>query len=143
MALFSKRTKATKVHDLSELQSMVASGKPVLVDFMQVNCAPCRTMDGIVNELAQEYGDSAHVVKVDVTKVPGAAQAFQVRSTPTFVLLAKAPPKRSKKASRKARNRPNSRKRASRVGPRWRTSGLVKKDQLQRVLESNGARRSS
>lgn len=145
MAFFSKRTKATKVRDLSELETMVASGKPVLIDFMQVNCAPCRTMDGIVNELADEYGDSAHVVKVDVTKVPGAAQAFQVRSTPTFVLLAKAAPKRSRKAARKGTaNRPNSRKRGRqvRVGPRWRTTGLVKKDQLQRVLESNGARRA-
>ena len=146
MAMFSKRTKAAKIRDLNELKPMLASGKPVLIDFMQVNCAPCRTMDGIVNELANEYGDTAHVVKVDVTKVPGAAQAFQVRSTPTFVLLSNTPKKRSKKSARKGRaNRPNSRKHAqqSRLAPRWRSTGLVKKDQLQRVLESNGAARPS
>ena len=141
MALFSRRHKARKIHDLDELKPMIASGKPVLIDFMQVNCGPCRTMDGIVNELANEYGESAHVVKVDVTKVPGAAQAFGVRSTPTFVLLGSAPKKRSRKSAKKGRsNRPNSSKQKGRITPRWRTQGLVRKDQLQRVLESNGAR---
>jgi thioredoxin 1 len=141
MALFSKRHKARKIHDLDELKPMIASGKPVLIDFMQINCGPCRTMDGIVNELASEYGESAHVVKVDVTKVPGAAQAFGVRSTPTFVLLGSAPKKRSRKSAKKGRsNRPNSSKQGGRITPRWRTQGLVRKDQLQRVLESNGAR---
>ena len=77
MGLFSKRAKATKIHSLEELKPMIASGKPVLLDFMQVSCGPCKIMDGIVNELAEEYADTAHVVKVDVTKVAGAAQAFR------------------------------------------------------------------
>ena len=144
MALFSKRTKAVKIRDLDELKTMVASGKPVLIDFMQVNCGPCRTMDGIINELASEYGDSAHVVKVDVTRVAGAAQAFQVRSTPTFVLLSNAKKKPSRKSAKKGTaNRPNSKKQRTngQVAPRWRTTGLVKKDQLRRVLEGNGANR--
>ena len=102
---------------------------------MQVNCGPCRVMDGIVNELAEEYGESAHIVKVDVARVAGAAQAFKVRSTPTFVVLSTAPPKRRKKKAAAA-------KPAGPITPRWRTSGLVKKDQLQRVLESNGAVRA-
>ena len=96
-------------------------------------------MDGIVNELAAEYGESAHIVKVDVTKVSGAAQTFGVRSTPTFVLVGKAAPKMSKKAARRGRQ-PKTPK--GQVGARWRTVGLVKKDQLQRVLESNGATRA-
>ena len=137
---FKRRAKAQKIHDLNELKPMIASGKPVLIDFMQVNCAPCRVMDGIVNELAAEYGDSAHVVKVDVTKVAGAAQVFGVRSTPTFVLVGKPQPKSSRKAERKGRAKKTK---GSNVSARWRSTGLVKKDQLQRVLESNGASRSA
>ncbi|MDH3500170.1 MAG: thioredoxin family protein [Acidimicrobiia bacterium] len=126
---------------LEELKPMIESGRPVLLDFMQVNCGPCRVMDGIVNELAEEYGESAHIVKVDVTKVAGAAQAFQVRSTPTFVLLSDAPQKTSKKsAKRGTQNRPKGRK--GQLTPRWRTTGLVKKDQLTRLLETNGAERT-
>ena len=136
--MFKKRPKPTKLQHLGELDQMVASGKPVLLDFMQVNCGPCRIMDGIVNELAEEYHDSAHIVKVDVTKVPGAAQTFGVRSTPTFVLLGAAPRKRSKKTRRNGAP-PGG----GQIGQRWRATGLVKKDQLSRVLESNGATRVS
>lgn len=135
MALFGRKPKAQKIHNLDELKPMLASGKPVLIDFMQVNCGPCQIMDGIVNELAREYGESAHIVKIDVTKVAGAAQLFNVRSTPTFVLVGRTPPKRSKKASRAKKAKGAE----SRISARWRTSGLVKKDQLTRVLESNGA----
>jgi thiol-disulfide isomerase/thioredoxin len=138
MGLFSKRAKPAKIHSLDELKPMLESGKPILLDFMQLTCGPCKVMDGIVNELAEEYAGSAHVVKVDVTKVPGAAQAFGVRSTPTFVLLGTAPQKKSNKARRRAGAETDT-ERGNRIQPRWRTSGLVRKDQLQRVLESNGA----
>ncbi len=141
MAVFSRKQKAQRLQSLNELDPMLKSGKPVLLDFMQVGCGPCQVMDGIVNELAREYGDSAHIVKVDVGKVPGAAQAFKVRSTPTFVLLGTAPAKMSKKARQRAeRDGGRSRNKGGRITPRWRTSGLVKKDALRKVLESNGAR---
>lgn len=139
MAIFNKKPKPQKIHELDELTPMIQSGKPVLIDFMQVNCGPCRIMDGIVNELAREYGDSAHIVKVDVTRVPGAAQVFNVRSTPTFVLIGKTAKKGSRKAERHGRAKSGSGK----MGARWRTTGLVKKDQLQRVLESNGASKAT
>ncbi len=141
MAVFSRKPKAQRLQSLQELDPMLKSGKPVLLDFMQVGCGPCQVMDGIVNELAREYGDSAHIVKVDVGKVAGAAQAFKVRSTPTFVLLGTAPAKQSKKARQRAEKHGGpSRTKSGKITPRWRTSGLVKKDDLRRVLESNGAR---
>lgn len=141
MALFTRKAKAHRLNSLDELKPMLKSGKPVLLDFMQVGCAPCQVMDGIVNELAQEYGESAHIVKVDVGRVPGAAEAFNVRSTPTFVLLGTAPAKQSKKARQRSQKEgAASRARSGKITPRWRTTGLVKKNSLQKVLEGNGAR---
>ena len=140
MGIFSKKTKPTKLESLDDLGPMLESGKPVLLDLMQTNCQPCRIMDGIVNELAVEYGESAHIVKVDVTKVPGAAAAFAVRSTPTFILLGTATKKVSKKAQRKGKA---AKEPSKAISPRWRQAGLVKKDQLSRVLESNGASKVS
>ena len=96
-----------------------------------------KVMDGIVNELAEEYAESAHIVKVNVRDVPGAGAMFKVRSTPTFVLLGTA----QKKQSKKARQRNGPEPATAKVTPRWRGSGLVKKDFLVRVLESNGASR--
>ena len=137
--MFKRKTKARKIHSLDELQPLIASGRPVLISFFQVGCAPCQVMDGIVNELAREYGDSAHVVKADIGRVPGAAETYKIRSTPTTVVIARPRQKTSKKARKKAQG--TKKQQASRPTQRFRTSGLVKKDQLARVLESNGAHR--
>ena len=128
----NKRTRARKVESLQEIDDLAAGGRPVLIDFWQVGCAPCRTMDGIVDELADEFGDTAHVAKIDVRRVPDAVQKFAIRSTPTFVLLATSP-----RAKKKAKAEPGPAK----VTQRWRASGPVNKDALARLLESNGATR--
>jgi thiol-disulfide isomerase/thioredoxin len=77
-------------------------------------------MDGIVNELAEDFNESAIVVKANVVNVPEALDTFKVRSTPTFVVLTKKPD-------------------ANKATQRWRASGLVKKDVLTKSLISAGA----
>jgi thiol-disulfide isomerase/thioredoxin len=138
--MFKKKPKAHKVLNLGEIDELTRSGKPVLVDFYQVGCAPCQVMDGIMNELAREYGPSAHVVKADIANMPDAIARYKIRSTPTMVLLGTPPKKRSKK-SRQQQGKGSGGQRG--VTQRWRASGLVQKDQLTRLLESNGARRVS
>lgn len=128
--IFKRRQKAVQANNLQQIDELVASGKPVLIDFFQFGCAPCKVMDGIVDEIADEFGQNAHVIKANVAKVPAAAQRYKIRSTPTFILV-------STSARQKKRNKPNG----NRAVPtqRWRASGLVKKDQLRRVLEREGA----
>jgi len=126
--MFKKKPKAHKVTGLAEIVELTQSGKPVLIDFYQTSCAPCQVMDGIFNELAREYGTSAHVVKADISNMPDAVQQFKIRSTPTLVLLTSATPKGQEGSDRQ---RP--------ITQRWRAAGLVKKDQLTSLLESNGA----
>ena len=132
-----KRVKPLVIDRLEDLKGLTAEGKPILIDFWQQGCAPCKVMDGIVNELATDFAGAAHVVKVDVGRVPGAAAAFKVQSTPTFVILGKS----QKKPSKKARKRAEASGAPAQKGhsPRWRGSGLVKKDVLERALVSNGA----
>ncbi len=138
--MFKKKPKARKLNHVGEIDELTKSGKPVLVDFYQIGCAPCQVMDGIFNELAREYGSSAHVVKADIGRMPDAVHRYKIRSTPTMVLLAPAKPKNAKKG----RNRQGGKLSNHRpVTQRWRASGLIKKDQLTRLLESNGARRIS
>lgn len=127
--IFKRRTKPINLEHVDQIDELAASGKPVFLDFWQTGCQSCRTMDGLIGELAEEYRDSAHVVKVNVRNVPAAAQRFRVMSTPTFVVYGASQKKKSKKSKREG----------GVVGERWRASGLVKKDQLQRVLERNGA----
>ncbi len=123
--MFKRRIKPHKITSLEELSALAEEGKPLFIDFMQKSCGPCRTMDGIVNELAHEYRDTANVAKVDVQAVSGAAHIFNVRSTPTFVLIAPPVTKKQKQAGKPAE--------------RWRAMGLVKKSLLAQALESSGA----
>lgn len=119
MALFKRRTKPIDLTSMEELEGLVESGRPVLVDFMQTNCQPCRTMDGIVNELAEEFDGTAYVVKANAATVPDAFRTFKVMSTPTFMVLTTRPG-------------------ANSFTQRWRASGLVKKDVLVKHLQSAG-----
>ncbi len=130
--IFKRRNKPINLEHVDQIDELAASGKPVFLDFWQTGCQSCRTMDGVVGELADEYAESAHVVKVNVRNVPGAAQRFRVMSTPTFVVYGASPKKTSKKSKREGGG----------LGERWRASGLVKKDQLQQALERNGASRT-
>src|SRR5690606_22177659 len=77
MPIFKKRPKPIDLESMQQLDELVRSGMPVLVDFMQTNCQPCRTMDGIVNELAEEHVGTAHVVKVNAARVPEAFRKFK------------------------------------------------------------------
>ncbi len=136
--MFKKKPKARKVHTMEEIDQLAASGKPVLVDFYQTGCAPCQVMDGIMNELSREYGESAHIVKADIAGMPEAQHKFKIRSTPTMVLLTKASPKKAKKTKNRQSGSVGGERK---VTQRWRASGLVQKNQLERLLESNGALR--
>jgi thioredoxin 1 len=132
-----KRIKPLELKHLEELEDLMEGDEPILLDFYQVNCRSCQIMDGIVNEIAEEYAGGAKVVKVDVGRVAGAAQQFRIQSTPTFVVLG-----RSQKTSKKKRARQQGEPPKAQMTPRWRVSGLVQKDQMKRVLESNGARQA-
>lgn len=114
MGLFSKRVKAQRVASFDDFQRAVASGRPVFVDFWKPNCQPCRTMDGIVDELADEFGDEAVVLKANLDDVPDLFTKFKVKSTPTFVVVTPQ---------------------GSGVHQRFRRSGLIKKDQLVEQLQ--------
>ncbi|NNC93816.1 MAG: thioredoxin family protein [Acidimicrobiia bacterium] len=131
--IFKRRTKPINLEHVDQIDELAASGKPVFLDFWQTGCQSCRTMDGVISELADEYSDSAHVVKVNIRNVPLAAQRFRVMATPTFVVYGASRKKQSKKSKRQGGG----------IGERWRASGLVKKQQLEQALERNGASRAA
>lgn len=133
----SKRVKPLDIVRMDELKGLAAEGKPILVDFWQQNCQPCRNMNGIVSELADEFQGRAHVVRVDIGRVPEAVAAFRIQSTPTFVVLARSQKTPSKKARNRAEKAGAPAQKA--MSPRWRGSGMVRKDVLAQALVSNGA----
>ena len=72
----------------SNFQSTVlASDKPVLVDFWATWCGPCLAIAPHVEALATQMGDKLKVGKVNIDDHPAIAGQFGVRSIPTLILV--------------------------------------------------------
>ena len=67
-------------------QEVLASDKPVLLDFWASWCGPCRMVSPIVDEIAEERED-IKVGKVNVDEESGLAARFRVMSIPTLVVM--------------------------------------------------------
>ena len=61
--------------------------QPVLVDFTAVWCGPCKMLEPVVVELANEWSDKVKVVKLDVDTNPNIAMQYQVMGVPTLMLF--------------------------------------------------------
>lgn len=59
----------------------------VLVDFTAVWCQPCKMLDPIVKQLADEWQGKVKVVKLDVDDCPDLAMQYQVMGVPTLILF--------------------------------------------------------
>jgi thioredoxin 1 len=66
---------------------VLESPQPVLVDFTAVWCGPCKMLDPVVKELAQEWAGKVKVVKLDVDHNASIAMQYQVMGVPTLMLF--------------------------------------------------------
>lgn len=75
------------VSDSSFEKEVLQSEKPVLVDFWAEWCAPCRMLAPTIAAVAEQYGDSTSVVKLNVDDNPSISEAYGVRAIPTLILF--------------------------------------------------------
>lgn len=68
-------------------REVLTATDPVLVDFSAVWCGPCKMLDPIVEELAEDWTGKVKVVKLDVDHSPGVAMQYQVLGVPTLMLF--------------------------------------------------------
>lgn len=71
----------------SNLEEVVNSGKPVVIDFWAEWCGPCRMVAPIVDELAAEYEGKVIIGKCDVDANDTVAAKYAVRNIPTIIFL--------------------------------------------------------
>ena len=99
---------------MSNFDNIIASDKPVLVDFFATWCGPCQTLSPILKQVKDEMGDKISIIKIDVDKNPQIASRFQVRGVPTLMLY-----QNGKQL--------------------WRQSGVLSKKDLVQVILSKSA----
>ncbi len=68
-------------------QRVLRSELPVLIDLYADWCQPCKQLEPILHQIADELEGKLAVVRVDVDKSPMLAQAFRVQSIPMLVLI--------------------------------------------------------
>jgi thioredoxin 1 len=72
----------------SDFQTEVLNATdPVLVDFTAVWCGPCRMVDPIVKQLAQDWDGKVKVVKLDADTNPNILMQYGVLGIPTLMLF--------------------------------------------------------
>ena len=79
--------RVTSVTDSSFEKEVLQAGKPVLVDFWAEWCAPCRMLAPTIDAIAEQFGDSAAVVKVNVDDNTSTAQRYGIKGIPTLILF--------------------------------------------------------
>ena len=77
------------VCDASFETDVLASSKPVLVDFYADWCAPCRALMPALEDIAREYDGDLTVLKLDVDKNIEARDRFGISSIPALLLFDK------------------------------------------------------
>jgi thioredoxin 1 len=75
---------APAVTDASFAADVLASDKPVLVDFWAEWCGPCRAVGPILDQILAEHGDKLSIVKLNVDENPQTAMAYQITSIPAM-----------------------------------------------------------
>lgn len=80
------------ISDDSFKSDVLEADKPVLVDFTAVWCGPCKMLDPVVKQLAQEWAGKVKFVKLDVDSNPNVTMDYQVMGVPTLMMFVNGQP---------------------------------------------------
>ncbi len=71
----------------ANFESLINDDRPVVVDFYAAWCGPCKTQAPVLKELANELGEKARVIKIDVDHNPEVASRYHIQGVPTIMVF--------------------------------------------------------
>ena len=75
------------VNEANFQTEVVNSSEPVLVDVTAEWCSPCRMIDSIVRQLADEWQGKVKVVKLDADENPTVLMQYSILGIPTLMFF--------------------------------------------------------
>ena len=76
-----------KTTDASFATDVLASDKPVVVDFWADWCGPCKMIGPALEELSDELGEAVTIAKVDIMENTETAAKYGVQSIPLLLVF--------------------------------------------------------
>jgi thioredoxin len=76
-----------EVTDATFQADVLQSSSPVLVDFWAEWCIPCKALEPIVHDIAQQYDGKLKVGKLDAEANTDTTMRYQVMGLPTLILF--------------------------------------------------------
>ena len=76
-----------RVSDDTFRTEVLSANQPVLVDFGAEWCHPCKQLDPIVEELAEEWVDRVKVCKLDIDANLTTTMSLGIMGVPTLILF--------------------------------------------------------
>lgn len=76
-----------KVFTDENINEVIKSGQPVVVDFWAEWCGPCKAVSPIIDELAQEFEGKVEIGKYDVDEGGDFMAEYGIRNIPTILFF--------------------------------------------------------
>lgn len=66
---------------------LINQDRPTLVDVYATWCGPCKTMHPVIEQVKQQLGDSAGVIKIDIDQSETFARDYGIQAVPTLMIF--------------------------------------------------------